>query len=264
MLNRYVEMTPLSSNDFNTCYYCGCESTEFDLAPPIEQAEKFWQKNRASEFLKVPCCYECFDALKGCRAPTIEERGQFAKQKISNRYEKALRIYEMWSEKELPELGTDLRASIAAGLRLGEEAFNRLRFRGFPNESDGQNLITNNVKVDSFEVFGEVYDNFRDALDYASRAYRIQKSTLKDLFDEHGSSFNKAITHVHREMERKEHEKNMKKLCSQFAKDHKQPLKFVSNTVQKFLDEDESISIQEAIDMLHARIKKLAVKDVAV
>lgn len=258
MLNHYVEMTPLASNDFNICYYCGCESTEFDLAPPIEQAEKFWQKNKASEFLKVPCCYECFDFLKDCRAPTIEERGQFTKQKISNHYEQALRIYEMWSEKELPELGTDFRTSIAAGLKLGEEAFNRLRYRGFRYESDGQTDTAQNVKTDVFEVFGEVYDNFRDALDYASRAYRIPKSILKEAFVEHGSSFDTAITYIHKEIQTKEHEKNMKKLCSQFAKEFKQPYKFVSNTVQKFLDEDESISIQEAINMLSARLKKVS------
>lgn len=149
-----------------------------------------------------------------------------------------------------------MRSSIAAGLKLGEEAFNRLRFAGFSYESDGHVTMSRSTDNQVFEVFGETYSNFRDALDYASRAYRIPKSALKDLYSEHGNSFNNAINYIHKEMAQKEHDKNMKQLCGLFAKEHKQPLKFVKNTVQKFLDEDESLNIQDALNILLIRLTK--------
>lgn len=90
-----------------------------------------------AEKLKVPCCYECIDFLKTCSAASLEERMQFSKDKIANKYQTALRIYEMWTEKEASTVGVDLQTSINAGLSLGEEAYKRIKFRGFAYEVDG-------------------------------------------------------------------------------------------------------------------------------
>jgi len=253
--DNYFAMTPISRQTFNTCFYCGCEATEIDYCPPLKFTEIYRLSRESSERLKVPSCYECADTLKKCIAGSLEERVVFAKDTISDKYKTALRIYEMWTETELPSLGDEFRTSVSAGLSLGEEAYNRLKYRGFAFDVEGVVTNASNIEVETFEVFGEVFYDFRDALDYASKAYRIPKNTLKELYLEHDNNFNKAIDHLHKMLAAKEHQKQMKLYCGRFAKDFNQPLKFVTSTVQKFLDEDESLTIQEALDKLAKRLR---------
>lgn len=255
MEHEYSEMTPISRQAFNVCYYCGCEATEIDYCPPLKFASLHRSQFDFAEKLKVPCCYECIDFLKTCSAASLEERMQFSKDKIANKYQTALRIYEMWTEKEASTVGVDLQTSINAGLSLGEEAYKRIKFRGFAYEVDGVITHQSNQNHETYEVFGEVFYDFRDALDYASRSYRIPKNSLKEMYTENGNNFNNAINSFHKALAEKEHQRQMKSYCGQFAKEFKQPIKFVSATVQKFLDEDESLTIPEALDRLAQRLK---------
>jgi hypothetical protein len=52
----------------------------------------------------------------------------------------------------------------------------------------------------------------------------------------------------------KEHDKTLKKRCTEFAKLHKQNVKFVIRTVEHFLKEDEEMSIETALCKLQQRI----------
>lgn len=120
---------------------------------------------------------------------------------------------------------------------------------------DGVITHQSNQNHETYEVFGEVFYDFRDALDYASRSYRIPKNSLKEMYTENGSNFNNAISCFHKALSEKEHQRQMKSYCGQFAKEFKQSIKFVSATVQKFLDEDESLTKPEALDRLAQRLK---------
>lgn len=254
MDDEYQTLTPSSNLAFNTCFYCGCEATDYDFCPPTKLLARKPSLRVSTDLLKIPCCYECHDFLEHSQATTLEERVQFAKDKISRAYEKPLRIYEMWAAEEAESLGEDLKRSIIAGLDLGEEAYKRLRYPGFSYDLDGS-FNAAEESDESYEVFGEVFYDFRDALEYASKTYRIQKNTLRELFFEHGNSFDDAISFVHEEVARKSHTERLENLCGEFAKRHNQPLKFVMKTTQTLLNNDPNLNIEEALAMLAYKLE---------
>lgn len=80
--------------------------------------------------------------------------------------------------------------------------------------------------------------------------YRIPKNTLKEYFADHGS-FEAAIHAIHKETAEKEFNKQLKTLCSAFAKKHKQPIVFVHKQVERYLSENEEMTIPEALEQLY-------------
>ncbi|QBL10521.1 hypothetical protein E0Z06_13790 [Rheinheimera sp. D18] len=254
--NQYFLLIPSHSANFNTCFYCGCIASDHDYAPPLQYLEFYLATKEPSEFLKIPSCNECYEHLKMCKAGSLDERKDFAKKRLAKKYDKALTIYEMWSKEELDGLDFSLRHSIAAGLQLGEEATNRLLFPGFKFEAAGLEHQVNYGPAQHFDVFGEQFTTFRDALDFASKAYRISKNTLKEYFADHDNSFEKAIIAIHKEVADKAFQKQLKTRCNQFAKQHKQAVIFVHKQVDRYLSEDEDMTIDEALTLLYeTRVK---------
>lgn len=252
----YHLLIPTYSNSFNTCFYCGCIASEHDFVPPLKYREFYLTTQESADFLKVPSCKECAEHLKTCKGGTVEERLNFAKKKLAKKYDKALIIYEMWSIEELDSLDFSLRHSIEAGLKLGEETTNRLLFPGFTYEAAGIEQKVSYLPTKNFNVFGEQFTAFRDALDFASKAYRIPKNTLKDYYADHDNNFENAINAIHKATAEKEFQKQLKTLCSQFAKQHKQAVIFVHKQVDRYLTENEDMSIPEALTLLYeTRVK---------
>ncbi|CAM3755342.1 hypothetical protein [Rheinheimera salexigens] len=253
---EYHVLIPTHSSHFNCCYFCGCIATEYDFSPPKKYLAFYLATKEAADFLQVPCCYECLEHLKACKAGSLEERRDFAKKKLAKKYQKALTIYEMWTTEELAGLDFSLRHSIAAGLQLGEETTNRITFPGFTFEAAGFEQKVSYQPPQYFAVFGEQFTTFRDALDFASKAYRIPKITLKEYFADHQNSFEKAINAIHKETADKEFQKQLKTLCGQFAKQHKQAVIFVHKQVDRYLSENEDMTIAEALTQLYeTRVK---------
>ncbi|MEZ9398715.1 hypothetical protein AB4393_18760 [Vibrio splendidus] len=222
-----------------------------DLVPPLRFAHHYLVTREEAEFLSVPSCQECFDYVKDERTSTLIKRSDNVKTKLARKYRKALRVYEMWDEDELSELDRSLSTSIKAGLKLGEDAYNRLKFPGFDFEVEGERHSAHYTPSEVFEVFGSKFDNFRDALAYASASYQIPKSKLKDLFFEHDNSFDSAITFVHAEIERKLFEKELKGKCKIFANQHKQNVKFIIHAVTLYMEDDNSLTIDTALEKLY-------------
>ncbi|SNY58890.1 hypothetical protein SAMN06297280_3510 [Arsukibacterium tuosuense] len=255
----YHLLVPTYRDDFNTCFYCGCIASAHDYAPPRQYLEFYLATREPSEFLQVPCCTECHDHLKACKAGTLDERCKFAKDKLAKKYAKALTIYEMWTEAELASLDFSLRHSIEAGLKLGAETTERLAYPGFAYEAAG---LQHNVEAQApiyFEVFGEQFTSFREALEFASKAYRIPKNTLKEYFADNDNNFELAIQAVHKQVAEKEFNQQLKQQCAAFAKQHKQAVIFVHKQVERYLSENDDMTISEALEHLYqTRIKPLS------
>jgi hypothetical protein len=181
----------------------------------------------------------------------LGQRVDFAKAKLARKYKRAVRIYEVWEKDEVEGLDYGLKRSVNAGLKLGKETYDRLRFQGFDFEVEGEKHSAYYVDLAEFSVFGDNFDNFRDALNYASKAYRIPKAKLIEMFSEHENSFDKAIKAFHLELERKLYEKELKKLCGEFAKEHKQNVKFVMHTVEIYRRNNENMTIEKALKKLY-------------
>tara|TARA_R110002126_G_scaffold98045_4_gene228062 strand:- start:6083 stop:6877 length:795 start_codon:yes stop_codon:yes gene_type:complete len=256
---HYHLLVPTYQNDFNTCFYCGCIAAGHDYAPPLQYLEFYLATREPSEFLKIPACNECHDHLKGCKAGTLDERRNFARAKLAKKYAKALTIYEMWTEEELAGLDFSLRHSIEAGLTLGAETTERLAYLGFGYEAAGEQHTVRYTTPSYFAVFGEQFSTFREALDFASKAYRIPKNALKERFAEHDNNFELAIQAVHKEAADKEFDQQLKQQCAAFAKQHKQAIIFVHKQVERYLSENADMTIAEALQHLYqTRIKPMS------
>tara|TARA_B100000953_G_C18000286_1_gene414882 strand:- start:428 stop:1225 length:798 start_codon:yes stop_codon:yes gene_type:complete len=253
----YRQMSAVNSSDFNTCFYCGCIATQYDLAPPLKYAEFYLKTREDADFYQVPSCQECFDFLKGEKSGLLAQRVDRVKEKLTRKYHKAIRIYEMWNHDELEELDYHLKKSVNAGLELGEESYDRIKYKGFASEVDGEKHSSFYVQDRKFEVFGERFDSFRDALDYGSKAFRIPKAKLRDLYLDHQNSFDEAIRSFQAELDRKLYEKELKQKCKIFADKHKQNVKFVMHTVEIYRKKNETLTIETALEKLfEERIKK--------
>lgn len=257
----YNLLVPTRSNHFNTCFYCGCIAATHDYAPPQQYVEFYLATREPSEFLKIPSCNECIELLKACKAGTLDERRLFARAALAKKYAKALSIYDMWTVEELEGLDFSLRHSIEAGLKLGAETTERLSFAGFDYEAAG---LQHNVQYSAppvFDVFGESFASFREALDFASKAYRIPKNALKEAFADNGNSFEQAINAIHKQAAEKEFNQQLKQQCAAFAKQHKQAVIFVHKQVERYLSENTDMTITEALQHLYdTRVKPAAAR----
>lgn len=225
--------------------------TEYDHAPPLRYAKFYIQTREEADFYRVPSCRECFEFLKPEKSALLSQRADIVNKKLAQKYKMAIRIYEMWDHDEVDELDYNLKKSVLAGLSLGEEASQRMQFNGFDFEADGEKHTAYYNEPLVLTVFGKEFDNFRDALDYASKSSRITKGKLRDLFSEHNQNFDAAINSHHKAIERKLYEKNLKAQCKSFAGQHKQNIKFVMSTVERYLAEDENLTLITALEKLY-------------
>lgn len=254
----YRQMSAVHAKDFNTCFYCGCIATKYDLAPPLKFAEFYLKTREDADFYRVPSCQECFDFLKNDKSSLLGQRVDNVKGKLARKYQKAIRIYEMWEHDELEQLDYQLQRSVKAGLELGKESYERYKFKGFEFEADGEKHSAHYVSDKRFTIFGEQYDSFRDALDYGSKAFRIPKAKLRDLYAEHDNDFDTAIRSFQELMAQKLYEKELKQKCKAFADEHKQNIKFVMHTVEIYRKQNDTLTIDAALDKLYQeRIKKI-------
>ncbi|SFC08585.1 hypothetical protein [Pseudoalteromonas denitrificans] len=249
--NLYQKMIAVHNKDFNTCFYCGCIATEFDFAPPQKYADYYLQTRDEADFYQVPSCKECFIALKQEKSPLIGERADIAKRKIAKKYSKAINVYEMWDTKEALELDYNLQKCVQAGIELGEESSRRSQFIGFEFEVNGEKLKVAHIPVVMISVFEHEFSNFKAALDFASKTYRVPKAKLKDLYLEKGNSFNIAIEAYHSKMDKSLFDKKLKQLGKAFSKEHKQNVDFVMRTVIYYMKQDDSLSIELALNKLY-------------
>ncbi|MFT5313789.1 MAG: hypothetical protein ACI8Z9_002284 [Paraglaciecola sp.] len=253
----YRLMSATQGKDFNTCFYCGCIATEYDLVPPLKYAEFYLETHEDADFYKVPSCRECFHFLKTDKSAFLGQRVDVAKRKLAHKYQKTLRMYDLWDLDEIEDLDYHLQHAIHAGLVLGKESYERLQFKGFDFEADGEKHRAHYVENKILTVFGEKFHHFKDALDYASKAFRIPKAKLREMFTEHGNCFDTAIKLFQTEMTRKMYQKELKQKCKGFADTHKQSINFVMHTVEIFQGQDENMTIETALNKIYEeRIKK--------
>ena len=98
--------------------------------PTIAHVTSIIDLGEEADFVAIAACYECHALLHNERLMTIDERFSKLKKKLSNKYAKPLRVYNMWEESELGDMSDEFAHSIQAGMKLGKEAAERLAFTG--------------------------------------------------------------------------------------------------------------------------------------
>lgn len=252
----YRQINALDSQFFHTCLYCGCIAAGYDLVPPIKYAQFYLQTREEADFYKVPACGECIYFLKSENSALLGQRVDKAKKCLARKYKKALHIYNVWKHDEIDELDYQLKHSINAGMVLGEESSMRIQYKGFSFEADGIKHQAHYIDDQVFTIFGEEFDQFRDALEYASTSYRIPKAKLLTLLKAHNNCFDSAINSYTEKQNRLLLNKTLSFKCKEFALAHKQNSKFVMRTVEAYCAQDENLSIEMALDKLHREVLK--------
>lgn len=255
----YSRANPIHVEDHGICYYCGCEAEhEFDdYAPPKYDSPFYIKTGEGCSFAIVPCCKECHGFLLRCREGLIEERKRFVNKAIDKKYLKALRIYERWNEQELDELDRSLALSVRAGIKLGEEASLRQRYPGFEYEIEGTVFHSRRRNIKIYSVFGEEFDNFRNALQFASRAYKININLLKEWLMDHDANFDQSINAYFEDLEFKKIERKKNILCSEFSKKHKQNVNFVKGALNAYMEMNPQLTMEECLVLIYnERVKK--------
>ncbi|WP_068546543.1 hypothetical protein [Thalassotalea crassostreae] len=219
MSDLYKQLFASDSEFFNKCYYCSDDSNYHDFIPPEKYSNRFI-RNKSADYIKVPICSECKTYLKGNRSPYFSEHVEIVKKGIKKKYSKALSIYELWGEKEVDDLDEPLSKSILAGIKLGKEAYERYKFKGFQYEIDGNIVRPEPEESIKLSIFGEIFDSYKDALDYASDTYQISKALLRDLLKEYNDDFELAIRKYQSDMVGILEEFKLKKLCKEFGEEH--------------------------------------------
>ncbi|MEL0630818.1 hypothetical protein [Psychromonas aquatilis] len=246
-MDLYRQVNATHYTFFNSCLYCGCIATKHDLAPPLKYAEFYLKTREEADFYRIPACVECFEFLRTEKSGLLAQRVDIVKSKLAKKYKKAIRVYEMWDLDEISDLDYHLSNSIRAGLALGKESYERFKFKGFDFEADGERHTGFYIKNEILTIFGEKFDNFRDALDYGSRAFRIPKAKLREMFAEHNNCFDTAIKKFQEEMALKIYKKELKEKCKFFADEHKQNIKFVMHAVEIYRSKNSNLTIDKAL-----------------
>jgi len=253
----YSYARPVHYQDTGLCYYCGCESEFEDYAPPKEDLPFYLKSGDSCSFAIIPTCKECIGFLKSCREGVIEDRKKYVNKYIERKYRKALNIYERWNDEDLVDLSEAFIISIKAGIKLGEEAYSRLRFIGFEYEIDGNVFHARRRNITVFSVFGEKFDDFRNALQYAARTYKIRINILKEWLMENNAEFDQAINSYFDAKDKELAEKEKKRLCKEFAKEHKQNSNFVKGALDAYMTVNPSLSMEGCLELIYEeRIKK--------
>ncbi|MHC8393871.1 hypothetical protein ACYZT8_09415 [Pseudomonas sp. LB3P93] len=248
--NTYFPIYALDQENFGLCYYCGCEATQRDCVPPLRYLAIYEKHYGVAQRMAIPCCAECHGFLIAVSASSLEERVKVVKNRISSKYKKALRIYSSWDQDDLDELSVALQKSIRSGIALGEEAYMRLCFKGFSYEYEGQRSHAIVQERVTYEVLGDIFENLRDALLFASRSYKINIHKLEEYFLEVGGDIQGAVARYFSDMEKALLEKKIKDLCKEFCKLHNQSPTFVEKTVRIYLDMYEDQSVEWCLDKI--------------
>ncbi|MCM2681164.1 hypothetical protein [Echinimonas agarilytica] len=244
---NYQRLIAINSEDFNCCFYCGCVATEYDLAPPTSIRNVIQPH---SDNLEIPACRECHQLLKHEPSGLLGRRIDVVKDKLAKKYARAISVYQMWDASELNELEHRLQQSVAAGLKLGEEATQRLSYKGFVYEVNGHRFDSPHSPVEVHCVAGTQFTDFKSALNHTSSSYRIPKAKLKMLLKEHNNNFDQVISLYQQQVLAALAEKEMKTKCKSLAQQYKFDAAFIRRSVNHYMAEDEEMSLEQALRKL--------------
>jgi hypothetical protein len=191
------------------------------------------------------------DLLKKHNTGTLGERFDMLKKLLAKKYEKAVRVYTMWTPEELEEMDTAFQISLNAGINLGKETVSRLRFNGFDHEINGSITRVGKAPDQPYKVFDETFENFKLALDYASSTYQIKKGRLSELYFENGENFDNAIEAFHHSVEARRLLDAIEKPCEAFANQYNQNRNLVIRELKKYLRADENLTVKEALNKFY-------------
>ncbi len=113
------------------CYYCGVRAQGRDHVPPLSLVSEDPDLREGLPFFLLPSCNECNSMLGNNPIVVIEARRAWLYRRYQARYQRELAMPE-WYPEEIAELGSNMRSSVRAGLRLKKAVLERIAILGRP------------------------------------------------------------------------------------------------------------------------------------
>ncbi|QIZ77631.1 hypothetical protein [Ferrimonas lipolytica] len=248
---RYRQLRAANGGDFHTCFYCGCLATEFDFAPPQAHWQSFHYRQASADNLQVPACKECATFLKKCSMGLVQQRRELVHTKIAAKYAKSIGVYLRWNQDELAQMDYGFSHSLGAGMKLGEESHRRSNYQGFAYELDGAIVAASAPTPVPIHVFEQRFNSIKEALVAVSKRYGISQTKLVDGLAKHDNNLEAVVMAVQREQEQALYQRQLRSQCRAFAKQHNQSVRYVTNSVERYLDKNELMTVPEALEKLY-------------
>lgn len=118
------------------CYYCGEPAGTVDHVVPQSMLETLRVMGddavtavlaRHGRRMTVPSCLECNVVLGNKYFDTLEQRKQYLKRRMRQRYAKILRVPD-WTDRELSQLGPRLQQAVIGAVVKRDVILRRLRY----------------------------------------------------------------------------------------------------------------------------------------
>lgn len=252
--NIYTYLTPKHVADIGVCFFCGSEADCQASCPPVKFVAEL--SGPAYDYVRVASCQECSETLKNERVGTLPEQRELARRNIEKKYRLALRLFQLWDLAEAEELKRDSSSfygSVSAALSLGEEANNRLRYRGFDVE-EGVYAQTEEDTAD-YRVFDQRFSSYKEALHFASRSYGVDIAFLASYATPKNPDFDKGIGRWQRMIEEQvEHDLQVKAVVKRFAGQYKLDRRLVERSVLQLVEDGVSLEYDEIHKQLVERL----------
>ena len=250
----YTYLTPKQVTDIGVCFFCGSEADGQASCPPVKFVAEL--SGPAYDYVRVAACHECCEALKNERVGTLAEQRELARQNIQKKYSLALRLFQLWDLTEAEQLkreSSSFYGSVSAAMSLGEEANNRLRYRGFDVE-EGVYAQTEEAAGD-YSVFDQTFSSYKEALHFASRSYGVDIAFLASYATPTNPDFDKGIGRWQRMVEEQlQHDLKVKEVVKKFVKQYKLDKKLIERSVRQLVDDGVRLEYDEMHEKLVERL----------
>ena len=250
----YTYLTPKQVADIGVCFFCGSEADGQAFCPPEKFSDEL--SGPAYDYARVAACHECCNALQNERVGTLPEQRELARQNIQKKYSLALRLFQLWDLAEAEQLKRDSSSfygSVSAALLLGEEANNRLRYRGFDVE-EGVYAQTSEDTGD-YKVFEQTFSSYKEALHFASRSYGVDIAFLANYAPPRNPDFDEGIGRWQQMVEEQlQADIKVKEIVKRFARQYKLDKKLVERSIRQLISDGFSLEYEEMRKQLVERL----------
>jgi 5-methylcytosine-specific restriction endonuclease McrA len=127
MIRDFVKNNKVSDITCRKCIYCGLVANTTDHFIPLSffGSRKSYDGNRPSNLL--PCCGECNSIAGNKVFSLLSEKRAYVQHRLRTKYKYALKM-PSWSDKEIEQMGRNMRIIIRHGLFLRDVTRCRVRY----------------------------------------------------------------------------------------------------------------------------------------
>ncbi|ROS01444.1 hypothetical protein EDC56_1885 [Sinobacterium caligoides] len=245
---RYRRIHACLAEFFHTCYYCGDIASTDDFIPPKTRSQTSGSYPDGQFFI-VPCCPEC-KRLGGDQPHShIETRSEYIRKALRKKHYATFKKTQLWTQEEvalrIEEDGlTSINRSLLAVLNAEQDLTSRLNFTGYDFEVDGSRYQSVIEEKGQTSVFGQLYDNPKQALHAVAKQYSLKVAELHQQSEIHNGNIELAAETLITEHRQRQQEKQLKELATELSVRYKQPKQWLIRSLTSLAKQSPDANLE--------------------